>query len=215
MKRKIVLGMSAMAFLFAACGGAESTAETTDADSTATETVEVAAEPVVSSYNVDVAGTVINWNNFNGEEVDHAGTVNATGGTFEVTTTGDVMEITGASLTVDMASISEGSEKLEGHLMSPDFFDVATFATTEFVFDRHEGGMIYGSVSIIGKEVAVEAPATVSTDGDGATVEVGEFKLDFSTLEMPFFIEDVKAPAEEQHDPNIGFSATIVGTMAH
>ena len=214
MKKIFILGICAIPFFFASCGGGEADGETTDTDSTAVEEV-VEAEPVVTNYIVDTANTVINWNNFSEGEVDHQGTVKALNGTIEVTTTGDVVEITNAALTVDMNSISEGSEKLEGHLMAPDFFDVNNFATTEFAFDRHEEGMIYGTVTIIGKEMGIEVPATVNMDGDNVNVEIGDFQLDFTALEMPFFVtEAAEAPEEERHDPNIGFSATVVGTPA-
>lgn len=209
MKKVVILGLFAMPLFFASCGGAETDADSTDADST------VVIEEVIvieASYSVDVAESVINWNNFDGDEVGHTGTVSVLNGAMDITTTDGVSQITSASLTVDMNTIVEGSEKLVGHLMSPDFFDANTFATTEFTFDRHENDMIYGTASIVGKEVAIEAPATVTADGNNATVEVGEFKIDFAPLDMPFFIADVEAPVEEQHDPMIAFSATIVGT---
>lgn len=215
MKKIIILGIAAMPFFFASCGGSEADAEGTDTDSTAvTEHVEE-VETIVNNYAVDTVASVIKWSNYHGEEVDHAGTVGVLNGSFEVSTTGEVSTITSASLVVDMNSIQEESEKLVSHLKNEDFFDVNSFATTEFTFDRHEGDMIYGTLSVVGKELAVEAPASVTTDGDNASVSVGDFKLDFTSLEMPFFIEDVKAPAEEQHDPNIGFSAEIAGTVAH
>ncbi len=210
MKKVVILGLFAMPFFFASCGGGEADADTTDSDSTV---VNEEVEVIEASYTVDVEASTINWNNFDGEEVDHVGTVNVLNGSMDITTTNGVAQITAAALTVDMNTIVEGSEKLEGHLAAPDFFDVNTFATTEFTFDRHENDMIYGTATIIGKEVAVEAPTTVTVDGDNATVEVGEFEIDFTALEMPFFVtEAAEAPVEEHHNPVIGFSATIVGT---
>jgi polyisoprenoid-binding protein YceI len=209
MKKVVILGLFAMPLFFASCGGGEADADTTDADSTV---VNEEVEVIEATYGVDTTASVINWNNFEGTEVDHSGTVNVLNGSMDITTTNGVGVITAANLTVDMNSIQEGSEKLEGHLKNEDFFDVNQFATTTFAFDRHENDMIYGTATIVGKEVAVEAPATVTVDGDNATVEVGEFKIDFAALEMPFFIADVEMPVEEQHDPMIGFSATIVGT---
>ncbi|MEL7061170.1 MAG: YceI family protein [Acidobacteriota bacterium] len=39
---------------------------------------------------------------------------------------------------VDLASVSERSEKLAAHLRDPDFFDVARFATSKVTIDRAE-----------------------------------------------------------------------------
>jgi len=208
MKRISILGISAVAFFFTACGG-ESHEEETHNDEMEMAHEEEVVETMVKNYMVDTSMTVINWNNYEAGEVGHQGTVKALNGSVEVSTTGDVVEITGADLTIDMNTISEGSEKLEGHLMSPDFFDVNTYASTAFTFDRHEEGTIYGSVNIIGHDVAVEAPATVTCDESGVTVEVGEFKVDFSETKMPFFVAEMDAPEEEKHDPMIAFTATI------
>lgn len=204
MKKKLFFGVSIAAFMLASCGGAEETTEeTTD------ETVDTTAEEVVEAVTseIDTEASVINWFNMNGEEKDHFGTVKVLSGSF--TTEGDV--ITDASLSADMNTITSddemGGEKLAGHLMAPDFFDVNQFASAEFKFDRHENGTVFGTLTSAGKEFAVEAPATVSE----GRVEIGEFKVDMSSL--PFFVmEKEKEPdTSKHHDAMIGFSATIVG----
>lgn len=209
MKKIIIPVLVAVPFFFASCGGEESDATSNDSDTTAVETEEV--EVTVMNYNVDTANTIINWMSYEEGEVGHKGTVKALNGSFEITTTGEEKQVTAASLEIDMSSIEEESEKLVGHLKSEDFFDVNQYGTSSFSFDRHEDGMIYGTATIVDEQLPVEAPVTISETAEGATVEVGEFKLDFTSLEMPFFIEDVKAPEEEQHNPNIGFTATIKG----
>jgi polyisoprenoid-binding protein YceI len=210
MKKSILLGASALAFLFTACGGAETTPEVTDTDTTV-----AVVEPVVMNFVVDTASTVVNWGNFSEGELDHQGTVSALNGTAEVTMTGDDAVITGASLVIDMNSISEGSEKLEGHLMSPDFFALETYPTASFNFDRHENGTIYGTVNVIGKELAIEAPAEVVVEGENLTVTIGAFQADFSALEMPFFVkEKAEKPVEEHHNASIQFSGTVKAIAA-
>ena len=197
-----------MAFLVSSCGGASSEGEETTTDSTLVETEVI--ETVVMDMTIDTATTVVNWNNLSEGEVDHVGTVGALSGSIQITATGDEYEITAGSLVVDMNSISEGSEKLEGHLMAEDFFNVNVFATTEFTFDRHENGVVYGSVTIIGKEMPIEAPVEVSIEGDNATIEVGQFDLDFTALDMPFFVNEAAEEVEtDRHNPTIQFSATV------
>lgn len=203
MKKKLFFGVGIAAFMLASCGGAEETTEETteSTDSTAEEVVEAV------TYEIDTESSVINWFNVNGEEKDHFGTVKVLSGSF--TTEGDV--ITDATLSADMNTITSddemGGEKLAGHLVSPDFFDVNQFAAAEFTFDRHEEGTVYGSLNAAGQTFPVEATATVSE----GTVEIGEFKVDMSTL--PFFVmeKEKESDVTKHHDANIGFSATVVG----
>lgn len=210
MKRIIILGLCAVPFLVASCGGAENDGDETNVDSTV-----VVIDTVVTSYTVDTATTVINWMSYDGEEISHQGTVAALSGAFEVTVIGEEAMVTGGDLVVNMSSISEGDEKLEGHLSSPDFFDVMQFPTTSFAFDRYENGMIYGTATIIGKEVAIEAPAELTVAEGEAVVAVGEFTVDFAALEMMFFeTEKATAKPEELHSTLIGFSATVNGSAA-
>lgn len=214
MKKIFILGICATPFFFASCGGGEADGETTDSDSTAVEEV-VEVQPVVTSYTVDTANTVINWMTYEGEEVGHSGTIGALNGTFELTTTGEEVAVSGGSMTMDINSITSDSEKLTGHLMAPDFFDVNNFATAGFTFDSYEEGVIYGTANIIGKDIAVEMTSTISSDDAGATIEIAEFKLDFAGLEMPFFVtEAAEAPEDERHDTHVGFTATVAGTTA-
>ncbi len=199
MKRKLFFGVGIAAFILASCGGAEGGEESTNSDSTVT----VEEEVMVMSYSVDTAETIINWYNTLSGEKDHEGTVKASGGYFAIEN--DVVRE--GSLTIDMMTIVESQgAKLQGHLTTPDFFDVGNFATAEFTFDRHEEGIIYGTVNVIGMELAVEAVTSV----DGNVLNVSDFIIDLSQL--PFFLAEVaEKPAEEQHDANVGITATIVG----
>lgn len=208
MKLHYVLGMSVMAIgMLASCGGngdhADENAETTDS-------VEV-KEPVVETFNytVDTAATVVKWKGYEGIDMEepefHAGTVKALNGTVEVTSTDGELAVTNATLTVDMNSIAtdEGIAKLEGHLGNEDFFNINEFATTEFTFDKYEEGVVYGKISVVGNEYPVEAPVTLEQTEEGLTVTSEPFRVDFSNL--PFFVRDAEAPAEEQHDPKVEF----------
>ena len=209
MKKLVILGLAAMPLFLVSCGGGEAEAEAPAADSTVVETV-------VSNYTVDSATTVINWNNFNADTVAHMGTAKVLSGSIDISATGDSVVLTGGSLEVNMNSITAGAgdEMLDAHLRKPDFFDVNQFATSTFTFEKYEGGMVYGKVTIIGKEVPVEAPITITQTEQACTIEVGSFTIDFAQLMMPFFeAEKVKAPKEGPHDTKIAFTATIQGTL--
>ena len=204
MNKKFIYGISIMSMMFTitSCGGGEE--ESTE--EIPVETIEVETEVVEPvAYTVDTANSVINWNNFDEGEPGHTGTVKVLEGSY--TAEGDL--ITDAALTIDMNSLTCDSDKLLAHLGNEEFFDINKYASAAFNFDRHEEGMIYGTLNAGGLEFAVEAPVTV---GDG-TVEIGEFKIDMSQL--PYFVtEKTDAPEDEWHDTNIGFSAMIVGNTS-
>ena len=204
MKRKLFFGIGIATLMMgvAACGGGEeeSTDETTDKDTTQTEEVVEAV-----TYQVDTAQSKINWYSMDGEEKAHNGYVKVLEGSYTVE--GD--KITEASMTINMNTITvvddAGGEKLEGHLMSPDFFDVNQYAKATFNFSKHEEGMIHGNLNVAGLDFPVEAPVTL---GEGK-VDVQDFKIDM--VQLPFFQEErEKAPEKEWHNTNIGFTATIV-----
>lgn len=203
MKKELLFGLAATFFMFSCGEGGEETAENTD--SSAIETVE--EEVVIMKYEIDTAASVINWANFNGEEKDHYGTVKVLSGSYTIEN--DV--ITEATLSADMNTITSddemGGEKLEGHLMAPDFFDVNQFASATFNFDRHEEGMVYGTLNTAGIDFPVEAPVTVAE----GSIEVADFKVDMSQLAFFQMEREKEADESKWHDPMIGFSATIVG----
>ncbi|MEX1001060.1 MAG: YceI family protein [Crocinitomicaceae bacterium] len=203
MKRKLFLGASIVTLLLGtvSCGGSEETTEDTDVtDSTAIEDVVEA-----TTYEVDTAASVINWYNVSDGEKGHYGYVKLLDGSY----TAEGEKVTAASLTVNMNTITVtdemGGDKLQGHLMSPDFFDVNQYASASFNFDRHEDGVIYGTVNVAGVELPVEAPVTVKE----GSVEADDFKVNM--VDLPFFQQErSEAPEKEWHDPLIGFTATIV-----
>ena len=204
MKKKYLLGLFIVPFTMVACGGGEEegTDEASGTDSTAqTEDVIEAI-----TYSVDTEASTFAWWNSEGGEKSHTGTFSAAGGSFTVE--GDV--ITDASMTVEMSSVAEdgGNENFMGHLASADLLNFEINPTATFSFDRHEEGMIYGTVNAAGLDMPVEAGATVA---DG-TVTLTDFTLDMSAL-MFFQTELAETPEEERHDPNIGFNGTVVGVQ--
>ena len=201
MKKKFIFVMVIIPFTMVACGGGdEEGAEGSEGtDSTATEEVIEAV-----NYTVDTEASTFAWWNTSEGAPDHTGTFTASEGSFTVE--GDV--ITAASLTVDMASVTEdgGNEKFMGHLSSPDLLNFEANPSATFTFGGHADGVLTGTVNAAGLDLPVEANATVA---DG-TVTLEDFTLDMSAL-MFFQTEIAEKPEEERHDPNIGFNGTVVG----
>lgn len=84
---------------------------------------------------------------------------------------------------IDMSSIFTDTEKLTGHLKTPDFFDVATYPKTTFsstsIAEMPSGDSsgathtISGILTMHGVDKAISFPVTVTSDatGVGATAE--------------------------------------------
>ena len=120
----------------------------------------VAAAPSVfaQSYNIDPSHT------FPSFETDHMG-ISVWRGKFNKTSgtvTLDKAAKTGTlDITIDASSIDTGFAKLNEHLQSPDFFNVAKFPTatyksTSFKFDGDKPVAVQGNLTLLGVTKPVE-----------------------------------------------------------
>jgi polyisoprenoid-binding protein YceI len=102
--------------------------------------------------------------------VRHAG-ISKVRGTIGVTegsiTIGDDLEATAVSVTLDPATVSTGDANRDGHLKSPDFFEIEKFDTWTFVSTgvREDGDkhIIAGDLTIHG----VTKPVELATEFNG------------------------------------------------
>ncbi|MEO1269834.1 MAG: YceI family protein [Myxococcota bacterium] len=132
-----------------------------------------------TTYKVDASKSSIGWL---GAKVtgDHSGVFKKFEG--KVMVTGG--KVTGLTYTVDTTSMhTEDSEKLLGHLKSPDFLDVekfptSTFTATELKPITEEGytHKIVGDLTMRGVKKTISFPAKVTMDDKGVTGET-EFKI--------------------------------------
>ncbi|MFM2245441.1 MAG: hypothetical protein RL071_1515 [Pseudomonadota bacterium] len=133
----------------------------------------VKADPATSKFEY-VAGKVTK---------DHPGGF----ATFTIDGTVDAGKLTSVKSTVDLASVSSDAPKLTEHLKSPDFFDVAKFATASFESSAVEqiagaaagqpNVTIKGTLDLHGVKKELSLPATVTANADGSTLLVAEFTL--------------------------------------
>ncbi len=129
-----------------------------------------------SVSKMNVTGTV-KWTGF-GVGKSHSGDIALKSGSVEMNGTA----LTGGSFTLDMTSLKTGdSPKLEGHLRSPDFFDVDKFQEGQFKITKVEEikdakagptHKIFGELTIKGKTHPEEFLATVSKQGKGFAAKV-------------------------------------------
>lgn len=87
------------------------------------------------------------------------------------------------SLDIDLNSIWSDSEKLTGHLKSPDFFDTATFPKATFATTKVEAGAaggssytVTGNLDLHGVTKSISFPATIVATPQEVTVNA-EFAL--------------------------------------
>ena len=176
------------AFLLSSCGGAEG-------DKTETgEKQEPAAATGGTSYTVDTTQSNIQWTGYKvGGE--HTGTFRISDGTLSADSSG----ISAGNFTINVAGIAnqdqqgEDKNKLETHLKSPDFFDVAKYPTARFEVTRvtpYNGDstatksklqgathLVSGNLTLKDQTKNVTFPAKVSVAGDALTANA-DFDID-------------------------------------
>ncbi|WP_330473915.1 YceI family protein [Terrabacter sp. C0L_2] len=166
-------------------------------DETVTETPSVAVENISGDYTLDPSHTRI------GFSARHAMVTKVRGhfDTFEGTAHVDTVTPANSSVTVtiDAASVTTGNEQRDGHLKTPDFFDIAnypqiTFVSTNVERDGSEWA-ITGDLTING----VTKPVTIPFE------ETGSAKDPFGNTRVGFE-GDVTI---DRTDWNLSFNAAL------
>ncbi|QVY64029.1 YceI family protein [Polaribacter sp. Q13] len=193
--KKIILSLVVVASVLTACKGEKK--EKVEAKEAVKVTVNVA-----ELNNVDTSVSVLNW-----EGTKPGGAHN---GTVALKSGGLLIEdgkLTNGEFVIDMSSVTnvdmkgaEGAGKIEGHLKSADFFDVAVYPISKFVITKVEE--VDGKLAVTGnlqiKDVtkSITIPATISTE-NGVTVFKSEsFNVDRADFNVKYgskkFFEELK-----------------------
>ncbi len=139
MKNQLFIGAIAITGLFTACNNAPAGEKAAVTDAQATDTTKTAAAAETGGFKVDAAASTVKWE---GSKVGgkHTGDFKVKEGSLVVADG----NITGGSFVIDMTTLNntdlkgEEKTKLEGHLKSPDFFDVAKFGSAKFEITKVE-----------------------------------------------------------------------------
>ncbi len=169
--KKIILPIAAVALLFtASCSGPSADqAEVSDAQEVTNQDNATAVPIVLSDSKIEWIGSKISGS-------AHNGTIDLKSG--ELLLTGE--ELTGGSFIMDMNTINpldqdeENNNKLKGHLLSPDFFDVPNHPEGRFVITdispiqdasalemKTATHMVTGDLTLRGVEKSVKIPAQI------------------------------------------------------
>ena len=179
--KKLFILAAATAY-FAACNS-------NTANKAATTEKQVAASTDGTAYAVDSTST-ITWTGSK-PTGKHTGTFKISEGAFNVkdgALTGGIFTINMASLNnQDLAGDPESKGKLEGHLKSPDFFDVAKYPTAKFEITAVEPNtdttkkdfthLIKGNLTLKDSTKNVAIPARVTVDAKTLTASA-TFSID-------------------------------------
>jgi polyisoprenoid-binding protein YceI len=158
-----------------------------EADKAVTEERKEASAAVGASFAVDTITSSVGWVGTK-PTGSHNGTFKLTGGDISVNNsaiTGGSFEVSIKSMVCTDLQAGQGKEKLEGHLLSPDFFDAAKYPTAKFVitsvekFDSTKAGTgtllkdathtISGNLTLKDSTKNVTFPAKVTIAADKVT----------------------------------------------
>jgi polyisoprenoid-binding protein YceI len=105
-------------------------------------------------------------------------------------------KLTGGTFVIEMSSIknldldAESAAKIVGHLSSPDFFDVATYATSKFVITsvvEAEGKLaVTGNLTVKDISKSITIPAMLSTKGNVTTFKSEKFNIDRAEFNVKY-----------------------------
>jgi len=185
MKQFLIL-MTAGSLFLASCGNAP------EADKATTADKQEAAATTGSTFSIDTANSKIGWLGSK-PTGQHNGTFALSDGSLAA----DNGTLTGGSFTINIASLKdldltgEDKAKLEGHLSSPDFFDVAKYPTAKFeitkveAYDSTKGAsllpgathFISGNLTLKDSTKNVTFPAKVSITDAGVDA-AADFNID-------------------------------------
>lgn len=184
-----LLALSAFTLALAACAdpvGDAPRATVAPAPEPATAAPAAKAPTGASGYRFSEADSKIG---FVGAKITrkHDGGFNKFSGTIDAPT--GKPDDAKVDVTIEMSSVWTDTEKLTGHLLSPDFFDVANIPTARFVSSSIKTGAdgnatVTGDLTLHGVTKRISFPATLSATDDAATVsaEFGINRKDFGIV---------------------------------
>ncbi len=164
------------------------------------------------NFKVTVENSNLNWKGYkpNG---DHTGTITLASGNISLKNN----KLTGGSFVADMSTIkdTDGSAKLEGHLKSEDFFEVAAFPTAKFDITKIEnkGTKIHvtGNMTIKGITKQITFPAALAVNKDNVTLTSDTFQINRADFNVKYksktFFNDLK---DKFVNDDFDFQVTIV-----
>lgn len=184
------LSLLLLAALFVACGGPSGTEVESSAAEETDENVQF-----TGTYAIDADASEVEWEGTKLVGGGHTGTIAIEDGQLKVNNG----ELVGGTIKMDVTRLAnndlEGEDrgKLEGHLKSPDFFDVeqypdATFEITRVtpVSGKDHTHDVTGNLTLKGNSRSITIPANVTMEGNELRAMTEEFVIDRTEWGMQY-----------------------------
>lgn len=171
------------------------------------------AELELVATNINLETSVLNWKGSKPLGT-HNGNVKFLEGSLEVKNG----KVKGGEFVIDMTSINtldlkagSGKEKLDGHLMSADFFDVEKYPTSKFVITKVKGANVTGNLTIKDVTKTITFPAKVAVADGKITFSSDVIKINRADFNVKYgsksffdnlkdkFIDDIMEISFEIH----------------
>jgi len=164
------------------------------------------------NFKVNVENSKLTWKGYK-PTGSHTGTITLASGNIVIKNNKLIV----GSFVADMSTIkdADGSAKLEGHLKSADFFEVAAFPTSKFEITKTEvkGAKIHvtGNMTIKGITKQITFPAAFAVNKDNAILTSDTFQINRADFNVKYksktFFNDLK---DKFVNDDFDFQVTIV-----
>lgn len=164
------------------------------------------------NFTVNVENSNLNWKGYKPTGT-HNGTIKLLSGNVAM----ENNKIIGGNFVADMSTIvdADGSAKLEGHLKSEDFFEIAVYPTSKFeiteIENKGEKIQVTGNMTIKGITKQITFPASLIVGNDDMTLTSDTFQINRADFNVKFksktFFNDLK---DKFVNDEFDFQVTII-----
>lgn len=180
MKKNLTLALALALAVSAPAAFAQAAAKAAAAPSAAKETLAI-----------DAAASKVAWT---GRKITnkHEGGFKTFGGTIDLVEGNS--EASGVTVEIDVTSLFTDSDRLAGHLKSPDFFDAANFPKATFTSAKIRPAtadpskathIVTGTLELRGQKKPISFPATITVDKTSVTA-TASFKINRKDYGMAY-----------------------------
>ncbi|HEY9170618.1 MAG TPA: YceI family protein [Lutibacter sp.] len=164
------------------------------------------------NFKVNVENSKLTWKGYK-PTGDHTGTITLASGNIAI----ENNKITGGSFVADMNTIkdNDGSAKLEGHLKSEDFFEIAAYPTSKFeiteIANKGEKIQVTGNMIIKGITKQLTFLASHKVNNDNIILTSDTFQINRADFNVKYksksFFNDLK---DKFVNDDFDFQVTII-----
>ena len=211
-----ILGLATSMF-FASCG-----TEGTKVDANEAENVELNQTEETITFTTVEEGSHLEWRGA------HLGGLQPRFGKVFIQSAEVLVndnKVTNASIVIDMKSITVenfgddtvSTQKLTGHLQTPDFFDTENHSTSKFELTKTEANegdfnsKVTGNLTILDSTKSISFLANIEVSNDNVTVKSEDFVVNRKDWGMSYHAEGTEGvPANYLVSDEIGFTIDVI-----